>query len=87
MLWVEPDTQGASSGGEAPVVLMGIVSGDSECGVAVGAPLRLGRVGVERPVHVEEQQRSVHGSPRVLLTVDCPQQRNCGIVSALGRSE
>jgi hypothetical protein len=43
---------------------MGVVPGDPECGVAVGTPLRLGCIGVEWPVHVEEQQRSVHGFPR-----------------------
>jgi hypothetical protein len=43
---------------------MGVVPGNSECDVAVGTPLRLGRVGVERPVHVEKQQRPVHGFPR-----------------------
>lgn len=86
MLWVEPDPQGPSRR-EPSVVLMRVIPGDSECGVAVGTSLRLGRVRVERPVHVKEQQWSVHGFPRVLRTVDCPDQRNCAIASALGRPE
>jgi hypothetical protein len=69
VLRIEPDPQRSPPGRESGLILeRPAVPGDSERGVTVGALLRLGRTGVERPVDVQEQQWSVHDPP-VLIGV------------------
>lgn len=58
---VEPDPQGAPAGRQAHLVNQGGVTGHPEGDVPLGAPLGLGRVGIQGAVHVQEQQRSLHG--------------------------